>query len=129
MALTMKENPNIKDLSQVRSGVTVSTLFDDVGTNQTASAETNQILPVKDLFETPKPVEMIKRLAAISSSEDDIVLDFFSGSATTAQAVLQLNHGDGGNRSFIMVQLPEKTGNKEFPTIADIGKERIRRVI
>jgi len=60
---------------------------------------------------------------------DDLVLDFFAGSCTTAQAVLELNREDGGNRRFIMVQLPEPTGRADYPTIADIGKERIRRVI
>ena len=65
----------------------------------------------------------------LSTAGDSIVLDFFAGSATTAQAVLELNQQDGGNRRFILVQLPEPTGNPDFPTIADIGKERIRRVI
>ena len=58
-----------------------------------------------------------------------IILDFFAGSGTTAQAVLELNAQDGGNRKFILVQLPEPTGRKDFPTIADITKERVRRVI
>jgi adenine-specific DNA-methyltransferase len=56
-------------------------------------------------------------------------MDFFAGSCTTAQAVLQLNHEDGGNRRFITVQLPEPTENPDFPTIAEIGKERVRRVV
>jgi adenine-specific DNA-methyltransferase len=63
------------------------------------------------------------------SSGDDLILDFFAGSGTTAQAVLELNAQDGGNRKFILVQLPEPTGHKDFPTIADITKERVRRVI
>lgn len=57
------------------------------------------------------------------------MLDFFAGSGTTAQAVLELNKKDGGNRSFILVQLPEPTGREDYPTIADICKERVRRVI
>lgn len=65
--------------------------------------------------------------AATEPHGDDIILDFFSGSATTAHAVLAQNAEDQGNRRFIMVQLPEPTGNPEYPTIADIGKERIRR--
>ena len=65
----------------------------------------------------------------IIQDEEAIVLDFFAGSCTTAQAVLELNREDGGNRRFIMVQLPEPTGNPQFPTIAIIGKERIRRVV
>ncbi len=77
----------------------------------------------------PKPVSLIKTLVQQSTSDDDIILDLFAGSCTTAQAVLDLNREDDGNRRFIMVQLPEPTGNQEFPTIAEIGKERIRRVI
>jgi adenine-specific DNA-methyltransferase len=77
----------------------------------------------------PKPVSLIKALVQQSTSNDDIILDLFAGSCTTAQAVLDLNREDDGNRRFIMVQLPEPTGNQEFPTIAEIGKERIRRVI
>jgi adenine-specific DNA-methyltransferase len=85
------------------------------------------------LFDFPKGCDYIKRLISIGSSKDEIVLDFFSGSATTAHSVMQLNAEDGGNRKFIMVQLPEKTDeNSEaykagYKTISDIGKERIRR--
>jgi adenine-specific DNA-methyltransferase len=61
--------------------------------------------------------------------ENDIVLDFFAGSCTTAQAVLELNREEGGDRRFIMVQMPEPTGVPDLPTIAEVGKERIRRVI
>ena len=81
-------------------------------------------------FSTPKPIRLLRRLLQIGSPEKDaIILDFFAGSCTTAQAMLELNREDGGNRRFIMVQLPEPTDNPDFPTIADIGKERIRRVI
>lgn len=65
----------------------------------------------------------------ITEGEDALVLDFFAGSAATAQSVLEQNNEDGGDRKFIMVQLPEPTENPEYPTIAEIGKERIRRVI
>ena len=85
-------------------------------------------------FSYPKPVEIIKQLVeAGSNKQDSIVLDFFSGSATTAHAVMQLNAEDGGNRKFIMVQLPEETDSKSeaykagYKTICEIGKERIRR--
>jgi adenine-specific DNA-methyltransferase len=78
---------------------------------------------------TPKPVELLKLIIQQSLEEDDLVLDFFAGSGTTAQAVLELNAQDGGNRKFILVQLPEPTERKDFPTIADITKERARRVI
>ncbi len=78
---------------------------------------------------TPKPVELLKVIVQQSLDEDDICLDFFAGSGTTAQAVLEWNKEDGGNRRFILVQLPEPTELKDFPTIADITKERVRRVI
>lgn len=87
-----------------------------------------ELLPnVSDM--TPKSVGFLKTIVQQATDEDDIVLDFFSGSATTAQAVLELNREDGGNRRFVLIQLPEPTGNPQFPTIAEIGKERIRRVI
>ena len=95
----------------------------ETGTSQLKSLE------LGDFFPFPKPVELVKRCAQLSTEDDDIILDFFAGSGTTAQAVLELNREDGGNRRFVLVQLPEKTGNKQFPTIADIGAERIRRVI
>ena len=81
----------------------------------------------EDIFSYPKPLSLIKHFLNISITKDEIVLDFFSGSSTTAHAVMQLNAQDGGNRKFIMVQLPENTDNKDFPTICEIGKERIRR--
>ena len=85
-------------------------------------------------FDFPKPPELVKRCIALSTVESDICLDFFSGSATTAHAVMQLNAEDGGKRKFIMVQLPEKTEEKSeaykagYKNICEIGKERIRRV-
>ncbi len=72
-------------------------------------------------------MRLLKRIIQISTQKDAIILDFFSGSSTTAEAVLELNTKDNGNRKFIMVQLDEKTNNEEFPTICEIGKERIRR--
>ncbi len=79
-------------------------------------------------FDSPKNTEVIIELLRLSGAEDtDIVLDFFSGSATTAHAVMQLNAEDGGNRKYIMVQYPETTDNAEYPTICELGKERIRR--
>ncbi len=71
----------------------------------------------------------MEKLIRLSTNKDDIVLDFFAGSGTTAQAVLELNAEDGGNRRFILVQLPEPTGRTDYPTIADITKERVRRVL
>jgi len=90
-------------------------------------------LDMKGLFDYSKPVELLKFLIKISTENDDIVVDFFSGSATTAHAVMQLNAEDGGNRKFIMVQLPEKCDEKSetykngYNTICDLGEERIRR--
>jgi len=88
---------------------------------------------VGEMFDYAKPTSLIKYLLKFLTNYNDIILDFFSGSATTAHAVMQLNAEDGGNRKFIMVQLPEKTDeNSEaykagYKTIADIGKERICR--
>ena len=87
----------------------------------------------KGMFDFPKPLYLLKRIVEIASDEDSLVLDFFSGSATTAHAVMQLNAEDGGHRKFIMVQLPEKTDEKSeaykagYKNICEIGKERIRR--
>jgi adenine-specific DNA-methyltransferase len=90
----------------------------------------NQLFETKQkIFQSPKSPFLVSQLAATCTSKDDLIIDFFSGSSTTAQAVLELNREDGGNRKFILVQLPEPTNNEEFSTIAEIGKERIRRVI
>ncbi len=84
-------------------------------------------------FDTPKPVRLIQRMIKLAGQDDFLVLDFFSGSATTAHAVMHMNAEDGGNRKFIMVQLPEETDEKSeaykagYKTICEIGKERIRR--
>lgn len=82
------------------------------------------------LFNNPKPIALLKYLLAVGTARDteDIVLDFFAGTGSTAHAVLQKNREDGGNRRFILVQLPEPTNRPDFATIAEIGKERIRRV-
>jgi adenine-specific DNA-methyltransferase len=83
------------------------------------------------IFNNPKDHDEIARIVkyVMGSETAGIILDFFAGSGTTAQAVLELNAQDGGNRKFILVQLPEPTGRKDFPTIAEITKERVRRVI
>jgi adenine-specific DNA-methyltransferase len=93
--------------------------------------ELRDLFDGKDVLDFPKPVEYIRLIVqqATSADDGDIVLDFFAGSSTTAQAVLEANRADEGNRRFIMVQLQEPTGRAELPTVADIGKERIRRVI
>jgi len=104
----------------------------EVGHNQEATQELRNLLELP-VFDFPKPVRLLKRIIALASKDNDIVLDFFSGSATTAHAVMQLNAEDGGNRKFIMVQLPELCDEKSeaykagYKNICEIGKERIRR--
>ena len=103
----------------------------------TTSAGTQEIRSMfgSDLFDFPKPLGLLKLLVEQAASEDDIIIDFFAGSCPAAQAVLELNREDGGSRRSIMVQLPEPTPEGSpareagYKTIADIGKERIRRVI
>ena len=97
--------------------------------SRTGSNELNSLFGERKVFNNPKPAALIRDFFDFCIDDNDLVLDFFAGSATTAQAVLALNREDGGNRKFIMVQLPEPTGNLNYATIADIGKERIRRVI
>lgn len=105
----------------------------DHGSLLTAKNEIQSLIGVREAFETPKPVALIRQLMEISCNNDSLILDFFSGSATTAHAVMQLNAEDGGNRKFIMVQLPEVTDEKSeaykagYKNICEIGKERIRR--
>lgn len=104
----------------------------EIGTAESAKKELTKVLG-KHGFETVKPIEVIKRLAYHTTQTTDVILDFFSGSATTAHAVMQLNAEDGGNRKFIMVQIPEATSEGSeayksgYKTICEIGKERIRR--
>lgn len=111
---------------KIRTRKFKSLLDDKSFNNQNGTQEVKALLE-GDYMSFPKSMEYIKTICMIASSEDSIILDFFSGSATTAHAVMQLNSEDGGHRKFIMVQLPELTNKKEYPTICDIGKERIRR--
>ena len=109
-----------------------SFLLDAKFTSDTATTEYRFLMPAKT-FESPKSSNFISLWAQIGSTKDSIILDFFSGSATTAHAVMKLNAEDGGKRKFIMVQLPEKTDEKSeaykagYKNICEIGKERIRR--
>jgi adenine-specific DNA-methyltransferase len=107
--------------------------YKDVGHSQEGAKEVTALLEA-GAFEGPKPVRMLRRLLILANLEqNDVILDFFSGSATTAHAVMQLNAEDYGNRKFIMVQLPEPTDEKSeahkagYMNICEIGKERIRR--
>lgn len=121
-------------LSEVRQGTTLPTILDSAGFSQDSAREIREIFK-RDVFEFTKPTKLIEMLVrcGIDNQNDGIILDFFSGSATTAHAVMQLNAEDGGNRKFIMVQLPEPTDEKSeahkagYMNICEIGKERIRR--
>lgn len=101
----------------------------ECGSNKEASIDVKKLFDGNAVFDTPKPTKLLRRLLDLFTQADSLVLDFFAGSATTAQAVLELNREDGGDRRFVLVQLPERTGKKDYPTIAEIGKERVRRVI
>lgn len=128
--------PRIKRfLSEVKQSVTPMTIwkYSEVGHSQDAKQNLKKLFDGKSFFDYPKSVELIKRCIQLYSNESSIIIDFFSGSATTAHAVMQLNAEDGGKRKFIMVQLPEKTDEKSeafkagYENICEIGKERIRR--
>ena len=123
-------------LCDVQDGLVPVTLFsrEFAGDSSQAKKQIDSLFEeCKGVFDYTKPVKLITRLLQIGSNPEDIVLDFFSGSATTAHAVMQLNAEDGGNRKFIMVQLPEETDEKSeaykagYKNIYEIGKERIRR--
>nr|WP_308021726.1 site-specific DNA-methyltransferase [Neisseria canis] len=122
-------------LNEVQQGRVPTTWwpFEEVGHNDAANKELQNLFNSKAPFDTPKPTTLLKQMFQIGSNPNDLILDFFSGSGTTAHAVMQLNAEDGGNRRYICVQLPEETDEKSearkagFDTIADIAKERIRR--
>ena len=121
-------------LSEVKAGAVPQTLwfYKDVGHTQEAKKDLVSLINFEssdDVFDTPKPARLIKQMLRVAtvSNEADIVMDFFAGSGTTAQAVLDLNKDDGGNRRFILIQLPEPLSSKEYPTIGHITRERIVR--
>lgn len=128
-AFRVYDDDNFKGFGSFVNGVSIN------GTNEDAYEELDKIFGVKKLFDYSKPKNYIKELikSGTNFDKDCIVLDFFSGSASTAHAVMQLNAEDGGHRKFIMVQLPEKCDKKSeaykagYKTICEIGKERIRR--
>ena len=124
-------------LSEVKDGITPLTIWyhKDVGHNQEAAQECRKIFDGEQYFDTPKPVRLLKRIAELSVNGGDIIMDFFSGSGTTGQAINELNLEDNGSRKFILVQIPEsvdedseayKAGLKK---ISDITIERNKRVI
>lgn len=123
-------------LTDVQQGMTATTIwkFNEVGHNQEGRQELKSLFNDKGYFDGPKPVRLLRRILMIANlDKESIVLDFFAGSSTTAHAIMQLNAEAGGNRKFIMVQLPEETDEKSeaykagYKNICEIGKERIRR--
>ena len=130
-----------------KTGITPMTVwkYQDVGHSQEATQSLQKLMGGKKYFSYPKPVRLVQRAIQLYSNDDSIIMDFFAGSATTAEAVMQLNAEDGGHRQFIMVQIPEKTyhvnknGNKVptrggraafedgFMSVDEIARERIRR--
>ena len=125
--------PRIKIFLSELEGQIPNTWLDNIATNDEGSKEIENIFGSNAFFSFPKPTNLIKYLLNIGSNENSIILDFFSGSATTAHATMQLNSEDNGNRKFIMVQLFELTDKKSeaykagYKNICEIGKERIRR--
>lgn len=124
-----KDNPDGEEKT-----TKLKTMWIEKETNyQNAKNEIKALFGNSEIFDFPKPTYIVSRLSTIITEEQDIILDFFSGSATTAHAVMQLNAEDGGNRKFIMVQLPELCDEKSeaykagYKNICEIGKERIRR--
>lgn len=121
-------------LSEVQNGVVPTTYwsYDDCGHNDEARKEVKELFE-KPPFDSPKPIRLLLQILKIATNKNDLILDFFSGSSTTAHAVMQLNAEDDGHRKFIMVQLPEETDEKSeaykagYKNICEIGKERIRR--
>ena len=138
-----KNKPRLKKyLSEIKEGVVSNTVWlnEIVGSTQLGKENLKTLLNA-NAFETPKPIDYIIKMLTLSSDPNSLILDFFSGSATTAHAVMQLNAEDGGNRKFIMVQIPEEIDPKKSkaaydfcvnelkqePVITTIGKERIKR--
>ena len=138
--------PRIKKFLSESNGQVVPSLWDmnDVGSNEEAKKEVNELFQKADIFDTPKPTRLVQRMLEITTAKNDgaIVLDFFAGSGTTGEAVMRLNAEDGGNRQFILVQIPQpidakkqkeahtfvtQTLGKPEATIFEITAERLRR--
>lgn len=122
-------------LNEVKQGMTPMTIwkYQDVGHTQDSMRELRTLFDGEKVFDYSKPVKLITRIVSLYSDKTDIIMDFFSGSSTTAHAVMKLNAEDGGSRKFIMVQLPELCDEKSeaykagYKNICEIGEERIRR--
>lgn len=115
-------------LNQVE-GRTVTNLwpYAEVGHTDEAMKELKNLFDGSVPFDTPKPTRLVERILTIATDKDSYILDFFSGSATTAHAVMKKNMEEGGNRKYILVQLPEKGNSPQYETLCEIGKGRIRR--
>ena len=124
-------------LSEADQGLTPHTLWTakEVGTNDSAKKALIDLFSGKAVYDTPKPIELIQRMITISTSTNDLILDFFAGSCSTAHAVMELNKSDNGERRCISIQIPELCDEKSdsyksgYKTITDIGKDRLRRSI
>ena len=131
-------------LTEVKQGTACQTIwkYADVGHSQEAKKEVNDLFPEGTVFDTPKPIQLIKRILQVATDKTSIALDFFAGSGTTGEAVMRLNAEDGGNRQFILVQIPQpidpkkqkeahsfvtQTLGKPEATIFEITAERLRR--
>jgi len=135
--LNLKTTPSVKSfLSEVKSGLTTGSLwkYDEVGHTHEANEELAKLLG-KGVFDNPKPSRLIKRMVLLATEKDnnDIILDFFAGSGTTAHAVMEQNKEEDAKRKFILVQLPEPTLKIlmnlkwDYPNICEISKERLWR--
>ena len=115
-------------LSEVKQGAACQTIwkYEEVGHSQEGKKELKALFPERLPFDTPKPVRLIERILTIGSDLNSLVLDFFSGSATTAEAVMRKNADDGGTRRFVLVQLPEEVSG-DWDNLCNVGEERIRR--
>ena len=128
-----KGMPRIKIFLSELEGQIPNTWLDDIASNDEGSKEIENIFGSNAFFSFPKPTNLIKYLLRIGSNEDSIILDYFSGSATTAHSIFKLNNEENSNRKFILIQIPETINEKSKPykegyfNICEIGKERIRR--
>lgn len=128
------DEKGVLQYEKIRGVINPPSVIRNIGSTRKGSSELETLFDSK-VFDFPKPIELLKRIVNIVTAKKDIILDFFSGTCPLAHAVMELNKEDGGSRKYICVQLPELTDeNSEaykagYKTIADIGKERIRRVI
>lgn len=125
--------PRLKTFENEEKEYYMESILRGVGTSSSAKEEVEDILGSREYFDTPKPSKLIKEIVRVSTNQDSLILDFFSGSATTADAVMQLNAEDGGSRKYILVQLPEAIKKDKpaykagYRTVDEIGRDRIER--